>query len=123
MMIENGMSAVTVKKSELLETLKKNREQHANDYKETRAAYEVAFVDELKKMLNKAVEKTEFVRTVDLVEPENHTREYDRNIRMLTMSVSETVVISEHEFSQFVLDEWNWKDRFTGTSEFYKNRR
>jgi hypothetical protein len=32
------------------------------------------------------------------------------------------VLITAAEYSQYVMDDWGWKERFTGTSESYKRR-
>jgi TFIIF-interacting CTD phosphatase-like protein len=123
MIAENGMSAVNVKKDELLTTLKKNREIHLREYKAAHEGYKKAFVKELTSMLARA-KKGKFIHHVALQEPANYTSSYDKVIKMLTMSVNDTILITDSEFSQYVLDEWNWKAHSTAVNMAYvKGRR
>jgi hypothetical protein len=119
MIAENGMSVITVKKDELLETLRKNRETHAGEYKEARAGYEKEFIAELKKHLALAESGKDFIMVVTLSIPEDHTGDYDKVIRMLEWSVNDTVFVTEREFSQYVLDEWNWTHHTKAVNSAY----
>ena len=40
---------------------------------------------------------------------------------MLELSVDDVITLSETEFDQLVMDEWNWKQSFVATSSFYKS--
>lgn len=122
MIMENGLSIITVKKEELLKALETNREVHTREYADAIAGYHEAVLAELGKMYADAKEGKEYRKHVNLAEPENHTKDYDRVIRMLQMCVPETVQITEVDFTQYVLDEWNWKGRFLATSSSYKVR-
>lgn len=111
MIAENGMSAVTVNKVDLLKTLSENREAHTLEYAEAKEGYRQKVIEQMKENLAKAEAGGELEILINLQAPENHTKDYDKVIRMLQMSVNETVVITEHEFSQYVLDEWGWSAR------------
>ena len=121
-MFENGMSGVTVKKEELLSALKKNREAHRTLFLEAQEGYREAAIKELDAMLKEARDNKPIRRSVTLIEPHDHTRDYDRAIRMLSMSVSETIFVSESEFAQYVEDDWGWKEAFVGTAMGYSKR-
>jgi hypothetical protein len=54
-----------------------------------------------------------------LPEPVDHTRDYDRVISMLKMDLAKTVELSESDYSQYVLDDWEWKRQFLGTNRAY----
>lgn len=122
MLIENGLSIITVKKSELVAELTKNRAVHQALFIEALGGYQEAVVKELKAMLALAVEGKEYKKVVMLQEPQDHTKEYDRVIRMLGMSVKDEVQITETEFTQYVLDDWSWKAAFVGTASNYTKR-
>lgn len=122
MIAENGLSIITVKKDKLLDELKKNRTVHADELQQAVAGYHKAVIDELAKMLGDAREGKEYRKVVNLAEPEDHLKDYDRVIRMLEMSVNDEIQVTETEFSQYVLDEWGWKGRFIATSSAYKVR-
>ena len=121
-MIEDGMNIVTVKKSELLEALKKNRESHNASFLEARMGYRAEVVATLQAMLDDAKAGKEYRTQVHLEEPKDHTKEYDRIIRMLTMSVNEEIKISDTQFCQYVLDEWGWKSHFIGMVQSYSGK-
>lgn len=44
-------------------------------------------------------------------------------IRMLTMSTADEIMISEAQFTQYVMDDWNWKAAFVGLTATYNNKR
>lgn len=119
MLDDSGMSVITVKKAELLETIKKNREEHRNIFLEAQKGFREQFISELDKMLADARAGKDFRLHVGLAVPQDHTKDYDRIIRMLEMSIADEVKITEQEFTQYVQDEWGWKRDFIGTSNNY----
>jgi len=98
----NG-SEVTVKKSELLEAMKKNREAHRATFLEAQIGYREDVIKELDSMLAEARDGKKIRRSVALVEPKDHTSDYDRVILMLT-------------------DDWGWKHEFINTASNYTGR-
>jgi hypothetical protein len=123
MLDDNGLSVITVKKPDLLEHLRTNREQHRGVFLEALEGFRVQFIKELDSMLADAKAGRDYRRVVNLVEPQDHTRDYDRVIRMLEMSISDQVKISEAEFAQYVLDDWGWKGQFLATSSNYTGKK
>lgn len=59
---------------------------------------------------------------IELTVPVEHTKDYERVIRMLTMSTADEITISESQFTQYVMDEWNWKAGFVGSTAMYNKR-
>lgn len=112
MLNDFGNSEVTIKKEELLTAIKKNRETHHEFFLKAQVGYRAAAIAELESMLKTARENGKIKRKLELVEPQNHTREYDRVIRMLEMSTADEWKISERQFTQYVLDEWSWSADF-----------
>jgi hypothetical protein len=56
---------------------------------------------------------------VSLTEPSDHTKDYDRVVAMLEMSVEETITLDAQDFDRCVMDNWDWS-RFTlSTNTFY----
>lgn len=119
----SGKSGVTVKKSELLGELKKNREAHQKTFLEAQSVYRTDVIFELNKMLTEARTGAELRLTVDLEAPRDHTREYDNKIRMLEMCTQDEIFISEGEFACYVQDDWGWKEDFARTTSNYLNKR
>lgn len=122
-MAQNGLNVIVVKKSDLLGALKKNRDVHRSIFLEAQVGYREAVIKELDSMLADARSGRAYRKVVRLEEPQDHTRDYDRIVKMLEMSIADDVPISETEFAQYVLDDWGWKDQFIGTASSYTNNR
>ena len=120
-MIDDFMSSkITVDKNELLETVKKNRTLHETDYKEARQGFEKQFLEEAENLVARIKEGKFDKAAIPFAPPKNYLKDYDRAIRMMEMSKADEIVISEHQFSQLVLDEWEWKTDFTMNAANYK---
>lgn len=117
-----GIQHIAVKKTNLIEALKKNRDGHRAQYEEARAGYRKALLETVGKMFDDAKKGLDIEHVIHLEIPEDHTRDYDRVIGMLDMSIDENVLITSTEYSQYVMDDWGWKEHFVGTSNIYKNR-
>ncbi len=115
------MENITVKKSELLEILKKNREAHRKIFEEAQIGYRNEAIRLLDKALNDAQEGRKIKTYIQLEAPIDQTKDYDRAIRMLEMSIDEEIDLSEREFAELVLDDWSWKQQFTVTNARYTN--
>jgi hypothetical protein len=117
------MNTVKVKRSELLERIKKNRESHRDLFLKAQEGYREAMIEELDRMLKEAQAGRTIRRSVSMVEPQDHTKDYDRVISMLEMSQDDVVEIQEHEFDQYVMDNWSWKAMADTTNAMYAARR
>jgi len=49
----------------------------------------------------------------------DQTRDYDRAIAMLEMSVEGEITVSEADFRTFVMDDWNWRSQFKHSNMAY----
>ncbi len=116
-----GLSTVVVKKSELMASIKTNRENHRELFLEAQKIYREMVIVELDKMLAEARSGKTIRKQVQLIEPKDHTKDYDRVIKMLEMSVDDEIEITQSEFAQFVLDDWSWKEQFLSVSNSYVN--
>jgi hypothetical protein len=56
---------------------------------------------------------------LELLYPDNHTKDYERAIRMMRSSIYDEVRLSEQEFDSYVLNNWQWKDKFLTANSFY----
>jgi len=104
------MKQVRVKKDDLLGILKKNKAEHREIFLKAQEKFREVAIKELDRMLKAAREGQPFVleRIARLIQPKDYTGEYDRAIKMLEMSVDETIEITSAEFQNFVQDIWNW---------------
>jgi hypothetical protein len=115
------INELTVSKGQLLEVLKKNKITHENTYKQAIVEYRKQAGQALKKQLNNVEEGKKFSLTFKLVKPLNYTNQYEKVIGMLEMSLEDKVLLSDNEYSQYVLDNWNWKTAFIGSTMSYTN--
>lgn len=101
---------ITVKSSELLGRLKKNKEKH-------KTVYDLAL-----KKWQEELEKTllgfdpgacqywpEDLTRLEKSRPVSHLDEYDRAIDMFTMCIKEEIKINAGLFRKLCRDEWDWK--------------
>lgn len=121
-MFQRGQQSVNVKRSELLEVLKKNREQHKLDYKEAVEGYRGAKIKALEDALEKVKteEKPEKISlNVSLNRPVNYINEYNQVIDMLEMSVDEFIKLDTDSFQAYIKDNWSWKRSFMSSNATY----
>lgn len=112
---------VKVSRVELLETLRKNREQHVKDYEVAKIKYRETAISQLETMLQDAKAGRKFDTVVLAPKPSKYTDSYDRAIRMLEMSKDDLIELTDHEFKMLVMDEWNWSRDFTSNTKLYSN--
>ena len=118
------MQSVKMNRLELLKIVKENAVKHVQDYDEAVQDYKTAVVKLAKTNLKLANsgELEEIRRIKNLPQaPANYADNYTRAIRMLELSVENTIDVEEHIFNQLVLDEWGWKQAFVAQSALYKS--
>lgn len=116
------MNTITVKKSDLLDILRKNRESHRETFVKAQEVYRKAVIAELDRMLAEARNGDKIRRAFSLPEPEEHTEDYDMAIAMLEMDVGEEVELNRGEFATYVMDEWGWQMSFAANTSSYVTR-
>lgn len=115
------MDFTKVKKSDLLETLRNNRAAHEKEFKSAKKTW----LREAKKALRKAADnaenndKIDFSPLSELPKPTHYLDSYDVMISRLEFEVEDEVELDEREFKAYVLDDWNWKNQFVGTTSIY----
>jgi hypothetical protein len=104
------VNSVTVQRDELLRRIKANREAHRSLFLAAQDGFRARVVEELDQMLQDARDGRKPIRLlVGLVEPQDHTKDYDRVIAMLEMSTESEVTVHEEKFQCYVMDDWAWK--------------
>ena len=116
------MERITVKKEELLSMLKKNREEHREVFLEALEGFRKKAIQMLEERLTLAKAGKHFDLYLHIVQPVDQTKDYDRAIKMLEMSIDVSVELSERDFQQYVLDDWSWKDQFLISNSLYSGK-
>lgn len=112
---------VWIDREKLLGTLRKNRESHRAIFEEAVEGYKKKALDELESKLEavRSMKRKPIQVYLSLPLPVDHTDEYDRAIKMISMSESESFELDEEDFSNFVEDDWGWKNNFLTSNSFY----
>ena len=113
------MKNVKVQKSELIEKLKENRSNHRAIFEKALKGYRKKAIEVLDAALLDAKEGRHINTYIKLTEPIDQRKDYDRAIAMLEMSIDEEIEVTESEFAQYVLDDWDWKQQFMFTNSAY----
>jgi len=110
---------VTVTKTELLKVLEANRATHRETFIAAQSGFRARVIEELDRRLAEARAGHHVDLMIRLPEPEDHTEDYDREIRMLQMHTGDTVTVGAHLFDQIVMDRWGWSTSFNTTNSAY----
>ena len=110
---------VTVKVADLLEVLRQNRDLHREKFLDAQVQFRQRAVYELDRSLADARKGNEVRLFIQLPEPEDHTADYDREIRMLEMHQGDTIDIRAGQFDQLVMDRWGWSGSFAANTLSY----
>lgn len=116
------MKTVRLEKTRLIVIIKRNRDSHSALFEKAWSGYR----DECVRLLTENLDamKANKMHVVRFFEqpPENHSKDYDRVINMLEMSVDETIELTNQEFQNYVQDDWDWKDRWATANSKYTSR-
>jgi len=115
------MYEVKVKKDKLLGILEKNRKKHRAIFEKAIAGYRKEVIRHLDYALKIARSGKKIITIVRLVQPEDHTADYDRVIGMLKMSVDDEITIDDDQYQRYILDQWAWSGQFSSTSASYSS--
>lgn len=113
------MKPITVRKNELREKVKENRDAHRAIFEEAVEGYRAQAVSILENHIEE-IKKGKVQRVVfTLPQPEDHTADYDRVLKMIDMEIADTIVLEESDFSAYIMDDWAWKRQFLTTNSAY----
>lgn len=113
------MKTIKVNKTELLTIIKKNRDNHHAVYEEAFEGYRKECIRILEQNLVALKSGKKVIVSFYEQAPQDHTNEYNLVIRMLEMDVDETVDLDQQQFSNYVDDNWNWKQNWTTSNTKY----
>ena len=116
------MHTINIKRLELLAKIMSNRKIHADEFKEAYTGYREQAIDAYNTILKEIKEGGKIRRGINLPEPQDHTKDYDRIITMLEMSSDKIIELDSSSFDQYVMDNWSWKESSSLTNSMYSNR-
>jgi hypothetical protein len=113
------MQNIKVRKTELLERMRDNRDAHREAFLAALEGYRQHALAELNDRVKALGEGRIPDISIDILRPVDHTRDYDRVIGMLEMDVEEELVLSETDYAQYVNDDWSWKRQWRLSNSGY----
>ena len=116
------MNTVNIYRDALKEKLIVNRSNHRDVFEQAQKVYRERMITELDLMLADAKAGRKIRRAVAIPEPEDHTRDYDRIITMVEMSVDAVIELKAAEFACYVMDQWDWNASFASNTASYLSR-
>ena len=79
-------------------------------------------MDKLKEAIEVAESKEGKIPGIHLPMPDDHTSDYDRAIGMLEMEVNDIVTIDQEDYSNYVDDNWAWKNQWSLSNTNYMSK-
>ena len=95
---------INIKKAELIEKIKANKEAHIKDYEEAVIAYRNKAAEAIAKAQQDLSDGSLKI-VISLVTPVNRADEYDKVIEMFNWETKDEIVINQEEFNEYVHDE------------------
>lgn len=114
-----GLDVVRLPKDELLRRIEKNRDDHRKIYEEAMAGWKRSVIEALDAAYKDALEGKAYKVAFHLVQPQDHTDEYDTVIELLKASLDDEFELTYGQFSNYVLDKWGWQHDFLDTASSY----
>lgn len=115
------MKNIKANVKELLEILTKNRDLHHDIFVAAQKVYRSEVIRRLDKALQDAKDGKGFPGSISIPAPEDHTKDYDRVIRMLELSVEDNIELDERDVEVYVLDRWSWSYNWAASNFQYLN--
>jgi hypothetical protein len=114
----------------LLAKLKQNRDAHAAAYTKAVEVYNQKFITELASKhdpLSMCLAAGKLGAPAKwmtkLVVPEEHLDEYDDLISMLELTTQVEIPLSQYQYKQYILDQWDWSRSFVSNTMSYAEGR
>lgn len=113
------MNNLSVRKDQLLETLRTNKEAHHAEFLEAQKNYRKQVIAELDKRLEQARKGGVINLGFALPEPVEYTDTYDSEIQALEWHIGDTVELTQQDFNRLVLNKWPWAQVFAASTSIY----
>lgn len=113
------MNTIKVKKADLLDTLRTNKAKHEEVYEQAMVKYREALIAELVALRADVEAGKQIEHRIKTVAPLRYTDSYEEAIQMLEWEVGDEVELEQHEFRQYIMDDWNWGQNFRAATSAY----
>lgn len=115
------LKSIQVSKADLIAVVEANRTHHREEHQKAHAAWRIQQQSALSNAHAHLVNHGALPErgTILLSEPKSYEAEYSKALRMLNMSVSDTIELSAQEYEELVEDNWHWQSAFKAVSATY----
>lgn len=113
------MNTITVKKPDLIEKIRINRDQHREQFLAAQEKYREKWISILDARLADARRGKRIDQFIRLPEPEDHTQDYDTALAMLEWEVGDEIELERHDFERYVENRWEWAHSFATNTQSY----
>lgn len=113
------MEALSYQTEALKKTLLANREAHRNLFEKALEGWKEQAYERVTALANELAANKVPELVISLPAPQDRTADYDRVIRMLEMTTHVEIELEEHDFAQYVMDDWGWKQQWTTSNSRY----
>jgi len=113
------MESVTVKTHDLLDILKKNRDEHRGQFEEAIDGYKAECLEQLELRICQLKAGKRISMAFSMPEPQDMTSEFDNIINLLEICVDSEVEITTAEARGYLMNEWDWLARATMSNARY----
>lgn len=112
------MKEVVIDKDRLIQIVKDNQKDHEAKFEEAWGSWRDRMIDNFEEHLRRLKDRkqpTQVKINVNLVQPENHSDDYERALKMLQLHMEDTVTLDEQDFAELVQNDWGWERAFAST--------
>lgn len=113
------MEPISVEVTRLVETLKKNRDEHRDIFLKAQSVYREKVIEAFEERLESIRNGEKIVTWINLPEPEDHTQDFNDAIEMLEWETRERIELSPRDFKRYVQNRWEWEASFTANTRSY----
>jgi hypothetical protein len=110
---------ITAKTSDVLATLKTNRDRHTKIVAEARVGFAQKAKALLEEALKTVAQHNEHGLSLHLPAPVDHTQDYAVAIQMMEMHQSDLILMTQDQVKKYILDRWEWESHFVATNSTY----
>lgn len=112
-MERDDVKPIPVNKAKLRGIIQQNRDRHGTVFADALRGFQAERMKLLEAEIERARKGLAQNVYVSLQCPVDHTPDYDRVLGMLELSEGDTIELSEQDYSQYVEDNWSWKQQWS----------
>jgi hypothetical protein len=116
------MFSTMVDRNKLLDILLANRANHRQVFENALKNYRQDVIIEVHARIDQFLSGKAMRILVNLPIPEDHTEDYDSIIGLLSMSTDPVVEVDATDYKCFVLDQWQWTERWASNTLMYNDK-